>query len=69
MTPPPGPKTTDQRQASGIAEAVIERLETLGGMELAAEGRELLVPPVDWVSLLAWNRRACDWLVERQRRR
>ena len=66
------PKTTDQRQARTIADAIIERLEWFGnqgeldGFELAHEGRLLVqVERVDWEALLSWNRRACEWMLER----
>jgi len=60
------PKSTDQRQAKGIAEAIIERCDALGGHDLALEGQELLAAPrIDWAALLDWNRRACAWLAEK----
>jgi hypothetical protein len=77
MTPPPGPKTTDQRQAQTIALAIIDKLETMAeqasadgrstvgsGVSLAIEGKMLIsATPIDWSLLLDWNRRACDWLM------
>jgi hypothetical protein len=63
------PKTTDQRQAQGIAWAVVERCVELGGTDLAEEGRGLLFAvPTDWAALLAWNRRACEWIVVQNKR-
>jgi len=59
------PKSTDQRQAATIAQAVIERLDALGEFDLSCEGQELLAAPrIDYVALLDWNRRACAWLAE-----
>jgi hypothetical protein len=63
------PKSTDQRQAATIAQAVIDRCDELGGHEFAREGQELLAAPkIDYVALLDWNRRACAWLAENWKR-
>lgn len=65
-----GPKTTDQRQARTIADAIIERLCKLGGDELATEGQAIIdAPAVDYGALLDWNRRACDWILKNQGRK
>ena len=63
------PKTTDQRQAKEIAEAIIKRLDDLGEHDLASEGQILLrSSSIDWAALLDWNRRACAWLAENWKR-
>jgi hypothetical protein len=48
---------------------VVERCVELGGTDLAEEGRGLLFAvPTDWAALLAWNRRACEWIVVQNKR-
>jgi hypothetical protein len=63
------PRATDQRQACTIARAIVDRLMAVGGIALADEGEALLAAPsIDWAALLTWNRRACDYLIERNKR-